>query len=446
MDALPLPPHPSLDHYRRLAKDLVRACRSDAPDAIRAWTTAWIETLVARHGLSVSLPGSHRACTPAEIRERIDRSAQRIAKHLQGKTRPRSRAATTACTLAGAQLAIARESGFPSWPRFARHVEALARASTSVSRFESAVDAVVSGDLAALARLLREDGALVRARSTRSHGATLLHYVSANGVEDYRQRTPSTAVEVARMLLEAGAEVDAEADMYGGGARTLGLVATSIHPAHAGLLVELIELLLKAGAAVDGGGPPGAAVNACLHNGRPEGAATLARHGARLDVEAAAGVGRLDVVRGFFTADGRLQPPATRAQMESGLMWACEFGHTRVVEFLLDRGLDVDVQVQGMGGLHWAMVGGHLETIVLLLERNASVESKNAYGGTALGAATWAVMHSDPVYRWPQPDVDWVAIIETLLAAGADVRQADYPTGNERVDEVLRRARAKLRD
>jgi hypothetical protein len=35
-------------------------------------------------------------------------------------------------------------------------------------------------------------------------------------------------------------------------------------------------------------------------------------------------------------------------------------------------------------------------------------------------------------------DVDYAAIVEALLQAGADVRQADYPTGNERVDELLR--------
>src|SRR5712691_9047458 len=121
-------------------------------------------------------------------------------------------------------------------------------ASAPASRFEAAVDAIVGGDLALLARLLGEDPGLVRARSTRPHRATLLHYVAANGVEDERQRTPRNAVEVTRMLLEAGAEVDAEADVYGGGARTLGLVATSIHPAHAGVLVPLIELLLEAGA------------------------------------------------------------------------------------------------------------------------------------------------------------------------------------------------------
>jgi ankyrin repeat protein len=277
----------------------------------------------------------------------------------------------------------------------------------------------------------------------RTHRATLLHYVSANGVENYRQKTPKNAVEVAKILLDAGAEVDAEANMYGGRDKTLGLVATSIWPAKAGVLAALIKLLLDAGADVDGGERPGGAVNACLHNGRPEGAAILARHGASLDLEASAGVGRLDVVKSFFNEDGSLKPTATKAQMEAGLMWACEFGQANVVEFLLDRGLDPGTEVHGMGGLHWTMVGGHLDIINLLLARGAPLEAKNIYGGTALGAATWAVRHSDPVYRWPEVDTDWAEIIRTLLEAGADVYEADYPTGNEGVDELLRRHRAK---
>src|SRR5428012_13463 len=50
-----------------------------------------------------------------------------------------------------------------------------------------------------------------------------LHYCGANGVEGYRQKTPKNIVEIARMLLEAGADVDAGADVYGSGCTTLGL-------------------------------------------------------------------------------------------------------------------------------------------------------------------------------------------------------------------------------
>ena len=59
---------------------------------------------------------------------------------------------------------------------------------------------------------------------------------AANGVEDYRQKTPPNAIEIARALLEAGAEVDALAETYGGGRgqTTMNLLVSSAHPDIAG--------------------------------------------------------------------------------------------------------------------------------------------------------------------------------------------------------------------
>ena len=36
-DAVPLPPRPNLEQYKKLAQDLRHACKSRQPDAIRAW-------------------------------------------------------------------------------------------------------------------------------------------------------------------------------------------------------------------------------------------------------------------------------------------------------------------------------------------------------------------------------------------------------------------------
>src|SRR5207248_2327748 len=69
--------------------------------------------------------------------------------------------------------------------------------------FELAADAVIEGRLTDLHRLLRDRPALATARSHRQHHANLLHYVAANGVEQYRQKSPSNAVEIATTLLEA---------------------------------------------------------------------------------------------------------------------------------------------------------------------------------------------------------------------------------------------------
>src|SRR5438552_5864906 len=117
-------------------------------------------------------------------------------------------------TLADAEAVVARWHGFESWPKLAKHIEALNRKDSRVLQFELAVEAIITGDVVTLKSLLHANAELIQARSTREHHATLLHYVGANGVEGYRQKTPKNAVEIAKILLEAGAEVDADLD-YG---------------------------------------------------------------------------------------------------------------------------------------------------------------------------------------------------------------------------------------
>src|SRR5579872_5792681 len=380
-DALPLPPHPNIEQYKKLARDFQHACKSGDPHALRDWTARWVETLARLQG---------RAVTPEAQREigwdteRIERQWRKIQKSNEQAAR---------CSLAGAQFFIALCHGFASWPKFTKHLEALARAGSPVSHFEAAIDAITSGDIVTLERLVRDHPELIQMRSTREHRSTLLHYVSANGVEDFRQKTPKNIVEITKILLDAGADVNAASDAYGGRSTTLGLTATSCHPEDAGVQLPLMDLLIQFGAVIDGP-DGGSAVNGCLHNGRGEAAEFFADRGARLDLEAAAGVGRLDVVRRFFTADGHLVPPATPKQMRAAFAWACEFGRTIVVDFLLQQGMDIDAKLphDGQTGLHWAAYGGYPETVKLLLVRGAPVNATDeSYGGTPL---EWAL------YQW----------------------------------------------
>ena len=97
------------------------------------------------------------------------------------------------------------------------------------SQFEAAVEAVITGNIKYLEELLNQNPDLIRTRSTSSQHATLLHYVSANGVEDHLQKTPPNAPLIASTLLNAGAEVYAIAFCYGQ-STTLGLVASSVYP------------------------------------------------------------------------------------------------------------------------------------------------------------------------------------------------------------------------
>ena len=383
MDTKQFPAHPSLEQYKKQAKELLQAFRSAEMDAMH----------------------------------RVRRNHPRFRKLAEAEFR------SAPFALADAQWVIAREHGLESWSKFTHYMQDLARKDSPISIFESAADAVVAGDLDTLARLLREGPSLIRARSAREHQSTLLHYIAANGIEDFRQKTPKNVVAVARMLLEAGAEVDAENHDYSGGGTALGLVATSYHPARAGVQIELLETLLAAGASPDGLSGGWSPLTAALANGRGDAAEFLAKRGARLDLEGAAGTGHLDAVKSYFNQDGSLKATATKTQMESGFAWACEYGRTSVVEYLLQIGFAVDTRLRhdGQTGLHWAAYNAHVDMVKLLLERKAPVDAQDKrYEGTPLG---WAL------YAWsdPPPEArrdDYYKVVALLVAAGAIVDQA----------------------
>jgi Ankyrin repeats (3 copies) len=302
-----------------------------------------------------------------------------------------------------------------------------------VSRFEAAADAIVSGDAATLKRLLREDPKLVRAISTREHSATLLHYVSANGVEGYRQKTPENIVEITEMLLNAGAEIDATANVYGGGCTTLGLAATSVYPERAGVQEALLQTLLDHGAGLARpsiAGNKQSIVIACVANNRPKAAQFLANRGAHLDLAGAAALGQLAIVKSLFPEDGTMTSTATQEQRNEGFIYACRYGHYSVVQFLLDKGVDLAAPAGGgQTGLHRATIGGHLEIVKLLLRYKAPLEVKNIFGGTVLGQALWSAGHGG------DPDV-YIAILAALVAAGAKVPERHVPV-NAFVDAWL---------
>jgi len=416
--AIPLPRRPRLDFYKKLAKDLLHASSNASAeastepslgaDAVRAWAVRWLESTGWFRDVSETAAVFPEQRSPLEMRAEWVESRWHELRKKKGAAPP---------LLADAQFFLAREHGFSSWPKFAVQVRALENARSSVTSFEAAADAVVAGEESALATLLREDPTLVTARSLREHRSTLLHYCSANGVEDYRQRTPENIVVMARMLLDAGAEANAESDAYGGGSTPLMLAATSVHPERVGVQTALIELLLDRGAVIDG---RSSTVNACLRNGRGAAAEFLAGKGARLDVEGAAGVGALDRLKEFFAEDGGLKAPATAQQLADGFGWACAFGRVRVVAFLLGHGMraDTTLRADGVTPLHWAALGGHVEIVKLLLAQGADVNARETgYGGTPVG---WA-LHGFGDGRRTHDKERYYQVVNVLVAAGAEI-------------------------
>lgn len=240
------------------------------------------------------------------------------------------------------------------------------------SQFERAADAVVQGDLPLLSQLLRETPALVTARSTRNHRATLLHYVSANGVEDVRQRTPANIVSVAECLLDAGADVNATCDVYGGGADTLGLVVTSAHPRAVGVQLSLADLLLARGAVLRRNH-----VRDCLYNGCPEAAAHLAlrclERGVPLSVLELAGAGQGELLRAVLAQ--RAHDPS---ELGEALAMAAWYNQADSVTCMLDSGVPVDtVNANGATALHLAAYCGHLALVEALIARGSNVTRRD---------------------------------------------------------------------
>ncbi|HEV2950195.1 MAG TPA: hypothetical protein VGX70_22640, partial [Gemmataceae bacterium] len=159
-----------LEEYIKDARELVRAFKSRDPKAMH---------LIKRY--HPKLPGR------ADTNDRNHVTEAEIRK--------------VKLSLGDAQNIIARGHDFGSWAQFTKHIAALNQKGSPVWQFETAVEVIVTGDAPTLKRLLRDHPDLIQARSTREHHATLLHYVGANAVEGYNQKTPKNAVQIARILL-----------------------------------------------------------------------------------------------------------------------------------------------------------------------------------------------------------------------------------------------------
>lgn len=300
--------------------------------------------------------------------------------------------------------------------------------------FEAAVEAVITGELEALQHRIKLNPRLVTSRSSKPHGATLLHYVAANGVEMERQITPPNAAAVAQLLLASGADADATARLYERPSWDTPLIAlvTSVHPARAGVQGDVADVLLDYGAKINGLDDDGAPVAFTLAFGYTATADLLAARGAKIDnLHTAAGLGQLEHVQSFFKADGSLRDgdiglklgsfmPLFRQPQDMidwAFIYACMHKRLEVAQYLLDRGADMGARgYQGMTALHYAVWKGQDDVMSFLLEREAPLEITNDYGGTVLGMLVWCIRND------PLPGVNYAEMLHRLLAAGASTQ------------------------
>ena len=445
-----LPEHPDLDQARRRAKELLRAAR--AGDA---------------------------------------RAVNRLA------------AVSAPLTLAGAQLAMAREFGQPSWVALVREIEARnASIPEHVIRFlRSSVNlqigqaarmlhedptladsgfpaAVVLGDAGRVqTELHRDPGAA--ARVDLATGWSALHLACASRFHLDPARAPGLA-EVARVLLDAGADLDGKstgrrcwrplecavtsanssannepiirlllqrgapvrpetllASLYAaGGTWCLQLLAehTQRDPElFTDALVEAVaeadqgavRILLAAGADPDLPGPDG-------HSARRR-ALTA---GVRATVEMLGGAGDDPVDRmleAILTGNGaaarsiaaadpglvnRLEPADLAA-----LVAAAEHGNLASVALMLELGFPIDTRREatdddGATALHAASWAGSAETVALLLDHGADLSARDTRWHSQ--PLAWALVGSGEAPD-SAPAPDWTATVALLLDAGASL-------------------------
>lgn len=273
-----------------------------------------------------------------------------------------------------AQLAIAREHGFPSWARLKRHVERptvsdqlnfLHHERIEDATFRRAVDLLDAGNVAGLRAYLVQHPNLVHQRvvfegGNYFHNPTLLEFIAENPVR--HGTLPKDIVDVAKVILDAGPSQAALNE-------TLMLVATGSVPRECRVQLPLIDLLC------DYGADPNSAIHAAALHGEFEAVNALIARGVRVDLPVAAALGRIDDAR-------RLLPGASRQDRHLALTLASDFGHAEIVRLLLDAGEDPN-RYNPVGGhshttpLHKAAGAGHAEVVRLLVERGARLDLKD---------------------------------------------------------------------
>jgi ankyrin repeat protein len=104
---------------------------------------------------------------------------------------------------------------------------------------------------------------------------------------------------------------------------------------------------------------------------------------------------------------------------------------------MLDIGVDpASKDGYDMTPLHWAAPNGMIGVVRRLLSLGAPLEALNRWEGTVLGSTIHFAIHM------PIKGVDYPAMLEMLIGAGANVNAA-YPSGDERIDALLKRHGAR---
>jgi hypothetical protein len=250
--------------------------------------------------------------------------------------------------------------------------------------FLEAVAALDAGNISVLKDLITKYPRLVTERLKYPSGdyfdsPYLLWFVADNPIRN--EKLPANIVEVATLLITevkklATDTVKKQLDY------ALGLVTTGRIPRECGVQIQLMDVLIDAGAT------PGGGAGALAH-GNIEAAAHLIKRGGKLTLATAVGLDWMDDVI-------RLAPLAGNNEKLAALAMAAFFGKNGMVAYLLGTGVNPnDCPKKGTGfhthatPLHQAVYSRSLDTVKLLITAGARLDlTDKAYDGTPLG---WAI-------------------------------------------------------
>ena len=285
------------------------------------------------------------------------------------------------------------------------------------TKFHPAIAAIRSGDLETFKTLVSQDPTLATSRSSSSH-PTLLQCVALEGQGDGKDKPNN--VEMARVLIEAGAELN--------------------EPLVAAASIDndvVAKLLLDCGAAIDGTGGWSPLEEALYWNSRQVIALLLERGATMQNLRIAAGLGRTDLIEGYFNSDGGLRPEAGKINwpwggletiagsnfdqagkqkladrvnewsqdrqgiVNNAFVYACMHGHSEAATLLLQKGAEINAVPGGFDyagtGLHYAALNGQRAMVEFLLQQGADRDVKDTKVGST--AAGWAEYGGHPDLR-----------------------------------------------
>ena len=341
-----LPESANIDHLKRQAKELLRDFRSEHLSAFQ------------------------------RLREFHPKLASLSDDALSART----------FALSDAQLSIAREYGYASWPRLKaviaerRHEELVLIHNDRLPEgpFKQALDFMDAGDVERLSKHLAENPGLVDEEASFEGGnyfssPTLLEFLPENPIR--QGRLPENALDIAKTLLAAGADRNQETLD-----ETLTLTASGRVCREAGVQLSLLRLLCQHGA------NPIAGMRSALAHDEFDAASILIECGAPLDLPTAAALDELVDVK-------RLLQNASRDHLQLALSLAANAGRSDVVRALLEAGADPN-RYNPPGGhthctpLHNSVAADRFETVVALIEGGADTSIPDIHHSmTALG---WA--------------------------------------------------------